>query len=361
MSLTIEQPEGQAALSEFVAFADVVNAGRGAWWPALAPMQLPMLLGQGPGARRRTVRPLVARDDGRIVARAAAVVDRGYIDKWAEPLGHVVMFEALPATFEATRALMDEATSWLRSRGMVAVRTGSGPGFDMALAIDDYESLPPMIVRQNPAYYHALLKEARFETERGWVDYKIVVTPDLVARWEQMLEGAIAAGFSIVAFGEVPEHRRVADFAETWEEAFEAHWGMVPASTEEFAETFDAAEPIGMHDVSVMAYRDDRPVGAVWALPQFADMAVLAPGRTLGDHERLNFLGIGVRKEARGQGVNLAMAAKCYLTLVTRGATHLSYTMVLDDNWPSRRTAEKLGGRVCANYVTYRRSIAPEA
>jgi hypothetical protein len=51
------------------------------------------------------------------------------------------------------------------------------------------------------------------------------------------------------------------------------------------------------------------------------------------------------------------MAARSFLELVRRGATWLSYTLVLDDNWPSRRTAEKLGARVCANYVAYRRRI----
>jgi hypothetical protein len=35
----------------------------------------------------------------------------------------------------------------------------------------------------------------------------------------------------------------------------------------------------------------------------------------------------------------------------------LSYTLVLDDNWPSRRTAEKLGATVRASYVTYRREL----
>jgi hypothetical protein len=31
--------------------------------------------------------------------------------------------------------------------------------------------------------------------------------------------------------------------------------------------------------------------------------------------------------------------------------------MVLDDNWPSRRTGEKLGAQVCANYLVYRRNF----
>jgi hypothetical protein len=30
---------------------------------------------------------------------------------------------------------------------------------------------------------------------------------------------------------------------------------------------------------------------------------------------------------------------------------------VLDDNWPSRRTAEKLGAHICANYMVYRRNF----
>jgi hypothetical protein len=51
------------------------------------------------------------------------------------------------------------------------------------------------------------------------------------------------------------------------------------------------------------------------------------------------------------------MAAHAYLGSVARGATHVSYTLVLDDNWPSRRTAEKLGASVCAHYVTYGRAL----
>ena len=45
------------------------------------------------------------------------------------------------------------------------------------------------------------------------------------------------------------------------------------------------------------------------------------------------------------------------LELVKRGSTYISYTLVLDDNWPSRRTAEKLGARICANYLVYRRDL----
>ena len=75
------------------------------------------------------------------------------------------------------------------------------------------------------------------------------------------------------------------------------------------------------------------------------------------DAEKLNWLGIGVREGHRQRGVNLALAAHGFLTLARQGARFVSYTLVLDDNWPSRRTAEKLGAFVCASYVTYRRRL----
>ena len=64
-----------------------------------------------------------------------------------------------------------------------------------------------------------------------------------------------------------------------------------------------------------------------------------------------------MREAGRGRGLNYAMAAYSFLTLARRGATWVSYTLVLDHNWPSRRTGEGLGASLCANYLTYRRKF----
>jgi GNAT superfamily N-acetyltransferase len=357
VSITIERPSGDTDLAAFCAFADVVNATRGAYWPVIPDMQLPLLRGEGPSAEGRTALPLVARQDGAIVARVAAVVDERYIKHWDEQLGHLVMFEALPGTTDAVRMLMNEACDWLRGHGLESARTGMGPSFDLPYVMDEYELLPPISTRQNPPYYHSLLKEARFETEKGWVDYKIEVTPALVERWEHMVAGAEQAGFRVVTMSDVPEDRRVADFTAVWEHAFERHWGITPSSEAEWRELFDFVGPMGAYDISVLAYRDDQPVGVILGIPDLTMIATVAPGRELSGAEHLNMLGIGVHESARGRGVNLAIAARSYLELVRRGSTHVSYTLVLDDNWPSRRTAEKLGASVCANYLVYRRNF----
>jgi hypothetical protein len=354
----IEAPEGEEALTEFILFRDRVYGDRGARWPTLTPLELPTLMGESPFAEGRTFRPLVARDGGEIVARGAALVDQRYLDRWDDAVGHLVMFEALPGARDATKQLMDSACDWLRGQGMRAARAGFGGGSDLPFVIDDYETLPPMLVRHNPAYYHSLLKDAGFESEQGWVDYRIEVTPELVARWTSALESARRAGFDIVPLRDVPEAGRAAVFTHVWNEAFQSHWGISVFTEDEVALLQSFLGPMGMFDLSVIAYHGDEPVGVLWVTPDSTAVATLAPGRELRPEERVNFLGIGVLEQARGRGVNLAMAAYSYLELVQAGATHLSYTLVLDDNWPSRRTAEKLGAHVCANYMVYRRNFS---
>lgn len=356
MTISIEVPEGEDALTELVLFRDRVYAGWDAVWPTIVPLELGFLTGASPAATGRRTRPFVARQGGEIVARVVAVVDQRYIEHWDEPLGHIVMFEALPEALGAVRVLMDEAGGWLRSEGMRAGRTGFGP-MDFPYVLDAHDTLPPSFLRTNPPYYHRFLKEAGFESEKGWVDYKISVTPELVSRWEGSVEAAARSGFEIIPFRDLPEDRRLEDYVATWNEAFRAHWGASPITEADMADLFAVLGPLGLFDTSVIAYRDSEPVGVVFVAPESTSMVKLGPGRELRPDEKLNFLGIGVRESARGKGVNMAMAGYAYLELVRRGATHLSYTLVLDDNWPSRRTAEKLGAHVCANYVVYRRNF----
>jgi hypothetical protein len=355
-ALTIETPQDLTAWTEFLQFRDTVYAERTAHWPSSLRFELQVLRGETPFNEGRTLQPFLARAGKRVVARVLAVIDTRYQQHWREHLGHLWWFEALPESREAVKLLMDEACAWLEQHGAEAARAGSG-ALEFPFVIDEYNSLPPNILRQNPPYYHALIKNAGFESEKGWVDYKIKVNSSLISRWASMLEAAKRAGYDIVPVRDVPAERRVSEFTATFNETFQAHWGWVPYTEKEMASLFTALESLGVLDASVLAYHHGQPVGMLLLTPEHSQHAVLAPGRTLRPDEKLNVLAIGVKTSARGRGVNLAMAGYGLLELVRRGAQYVSYTLVLDDNWPSRRTGEKLGGSVCANYMVYRRNV----
>jgi hypothetical protein len=358
MAIQIEMPADEKALAEFVRFHDRVYEYRAARWPAAFRRQLHILMGAPPYGEDREIKPFLAREGGAIVARAAAIIDQPYLAHWKEPLGHIMMFEALPNSGDAVKSMLDAACEWLRSRKMEAARAGATGVGDSPFAIDEYEMLPPSIVRQNPGYYHSLLKDAGFETEKGWVDYKIEVTPALIARYQSALEAARRGGFVIAPLKNLDDDLRVQHFTKVWNDAFKHHWGMAPRREAEVAAMFrNFAFGNGL-ETSVIAYRGDEPVGVLVALRPSTESVILAPGRAVREMEKLNWLGIGVHESARGCGVNLATASFAYLELIRLGAKYLSYTLVLDDNWASRRTAEKLGAKVCASYVTYRRELS---
>ncbi|MEW6272795.1 MAG: hypothetical protein AB1689_26255 [Thermodesulfobacteriota bacterium] len=356
MGVVIEVPSSRAALAELIDLHNTVHAGRLARWAPEPSIELPLLTGESPFAAGRRLRPFVARDGGRLVARVVAAIDERYQRLWDERLGHLLLFEALPGSRVAVRALLDRACEWLAGEGADAARTGFGV-FDFPYAIDAYEALPPSLLRQNPPYYHALLKDAGFETEQGFVDYKIEVTPHLIARWRDAVDAGRRAGFAVLTLREVPFERRAADFHQVWDDSFRGHWGYTPFSEDELSSIIAGLTPVGMLDCSLIAYCDGEPMGALWLVPETTALAVVARGHRLRDAEKLNVLAIGVREPARGRGLNLAMAGAGYLELVRRGARYMSYTLVLDDNWPSRRTAEKLGAAVCASYLAYRRDL----
>ena len=355
--MKIEFPEGKDALSEFLLFRDRVYENRSIRWPANLANGLALLMRETAGSEDRTFRPIVVRDGADIVARTVAVLDTRYNRHWNERLGHVISFEAMPGSRKAVRLLMDAACEWLQRQGAEAARAGCLGTTDSPFVVDDYESLPPILLRHNPPYYHRLLKDAGFETERGWVDYKIRVTPELTARYESAVEAARRGGFEIVPVGQVPERGRIPEFTDTFNDTFRNHWGYAPTSETQYAETLSSFAPLGINELSLIAYHGSDPVGALFVIAESTSGAVVIPPRTVQDSERLNVLGIGVRDAYRGRGINLAMASYSYLELIRRGATWLSYTLVLDDNWPSRRTGEKLGGECRASYLTYRRNF----
>jgi hypothetical protein len=297
-------------------------------------------LGASPFNVGRTLRPSlrVTAVDRR--PRGGALLDERYNAHWNERLGHIVFFEAMPGTREATRQLLDAACAWLEQKGAVAARAGFGM-LEMMFTTDAYEALPPSFLRQNPAYYHALLKDARFETEKGAVDYKIAFIE--LVQLAGCSRGGAARRLDRAARRRAAGAPR-AQFNDTCRKRSRATGGSRPPGGG-YVEIFAAPELTGMLDTSVLAYGDGKPVvGCLWVAPETTFLAATAPGRQICARRSSN------SRHRRARPARVAVSTwrwrRRFLELVRRGAKHLSNTFVLDDNWPSRRTAEKLGATV---------------
>ena len=350
----------------YIDFAHEVYRRDPHWVPPFADHLLELLSGQTNAGPHWDVQPFWVEQDGRILATVTAVVDALYNRHWNERTGHLLLFEALPDTDGAAAALLARACDWLADRGCDVARFGFLFGWQLPLTIDAYDAVPTVFHTYNPPAYHAHAKNAGFATERGAVQYEIAFTAELGARYRAMVDRAVAAGVVLRPwrFDRLDEETRL--FDRLFHETFARHWGAPPFTAVQMeGMTFGMKEML-IPELLWFAEVGGKPVGFVYSLPDVnqaihgarraaARGAPAEPAFDAIDRGVLQI--IGVLEAHRGRGINLALAAKSYLAMIARGYTSASYTTVLDDNWPSRRTAERLGGRVTRNFIIYRRAL----
>jgi GNAT superfamily N-acetyltransferase len=355
--IEVVPPNSEHALRAFASFRDQLYRTQRIPMPSSAAQTIAFFQPDNPFMQDRRFHVLLAREPKQIEARVAAMLDDRYNRHWNDRLGHLTFFESRPDSPHTT-ALLNAACGWLKEHGAAAARIGFG-AFEPGFVIDAYEQYLPRMTRHSLPGYHALLKNAGFGTEKGSAEYVISVSAELAEAYRGHLKAARSSGYVIRAVSELTADERAAHFTETWNQSFAAEWGLAPLHAAEFAVLFQAVETEVL-DLSAIAYHDGQPVGVVlvWMEQGFRRGTWRRrTGKARGAAGPANSFAIGVCAQARGQGVGLALASHAYLQLIARGARFLSYGMVLDDNAASRRMAQKLGARVAANYLTYRREL----
>ena len=363
---TLASPE---ELQRYVAFGQEVYRDKSPWVPPDSHHLVELLSGKGGFGPDTQIQAFLVEKDDRVLATATAVTSEIYNRRWNERLGHLLFFEALPDQHEAVEMLISAANDWFQARDCQAVRMSMLPGMQLPITIDAYDAVPTIFHTYNPPYYHGYIKSAGFRTECGVVQYQITFTPELAARYRAMIERAESSGVSLRTWDLDRMEVENEIFTALFNETFENHFGFMPLPDAVMSGLTVGLKDFLVADLMLFAAAEGATVGFVYSLPDlnqvfhkmkgkdieenFAEFQQLLP--TI-DHGAL--LIIGVKKSQRGRGVNLALAARSYLAMIERGYKTASYTVVMDDNWPSRRTAEKLGARVTRNFNIYRKELA---
>ena len=350
----------------YIDFAAEVYRQNPYWIPADHHHMVSLLGGQKEAGPHWHAQPFWVESENSIQGTLTAVVDELYNQHWNERTGHLLFFEARPETQPAVTGLFEKACGWLRNQGCNAARTSFLYAWQLPWTIDAYDVIPTIFHTYNPPYYHSYVKNCDFVTEKGMVEYRVTFTPELAARYREMVRRVEAAGVRLRPWNldSLEDEGRV--FAELVNETFATHWGSPQFSIPQMQGFATAMRDVFVPGSVAFAEVDGQAVGFVFSLPDLNQAFNRLGGQPQGegnferalreiDHGVL--LIIGVKEAFRGQGINLALAAKSYLAMIDRGFRSASYSVVLDDNWPSRRTAEKLGCRVERNFVMYRKDL----
>ena len=267
MTVHVEQVEGRRGVATFVDVAWRVQAGRSTRWipPLRAMVRDALDRGGNPFYREADRALFVARRDGEVVGRVAAIENRWHNRHHSDRVGFFGFFECLD-DHEAARGLLGAAEKWLADRGLRTVRGPISPSMnhECGLLVDGFDTPPVLMTPWNPPYYGPLIEGAGYGKIQDLLGYYIpagdkLAVPDRVRRLAERTLRHTRIKFRTLDVATLEHEARMV--LQLYNEAWAGNWGFVPPSWDEFWHTAKDLKAVLAADFSFVAEVDDEIVG----------------------------------------------------------------------------------------------------
>ncbi len=306
----------------------------------------------------------LARREGEVVGRIAAIVDRNHNRFHAESAGFFGFFECVNDV-EVARALLQKARGWTRERGAQFLRGPVSPStnYECAMLIDGFDSAPMVMMTYNPPYYADLMDQAGLTKAMDMYAYLSNANTIDMKKIGRVADKVLKT--SGVRVRPIDMKNFQSDVERVWEvygAAWTRNWGFIPMTREEFFLMGKEMKMILKPELVLIGEVGDRVVGFALALPDVNQALKPANGSLFPTgllkilyYQRLiksvRVLALGVVEEYRASG----LAAAFYATLVrnarTLGFGDCEMSWILEDNVLMNRSLEVMGAK---RYKTYR-------
>ncbi len=366
MALEVVTAGSKQTLKEFIEFPYLLYRGDPFWVPPLRIAVKELLdRAKHPFYANAEAEFFLARRDGHVVGRIAAILDHNHNKFHKEDAGFFGFFE-LTDDAEVAAALLDAARNWVFGRGAVLLRGPVNPStnYECGMLIDGFDSKPMVMMTYNPRYYPLLIEKVGFRKAKDLNAYVSTAAAIELEKIGRVADRKVAkSGVTVRPIDMKDFNGEVGRIWEVYNSAWTHNWGFVPMTREEFLRMSREMKQILKPELVLVAEASGKAIGFALALPDF-NFALKPAGGNLFPtgllkilyHQRLikslRVLALGVVERYQTSGV----AAAFYTTLV-RTARKLGYSgdcemsWILEDNVLMMRSLEVMGAR---HYKTYR-------
>jgi hypothetical protein len=370
----IETVSSRKQLDEFIALPWTIYRSDPCWVPPLLFEQKQRLTSKNPFFAHASWQAWLARQDGRIIGRISAQIDRLYEERHGRKAGYFGMLEAGDDT-ELFTALLRTAENWLRDHGMQRV---SGP-FNLSIneecgvLIEGFDT-PPYIMMGHARPYHArLIEESGYTGAKDLLAYHIA--PDFQApRVMTRLAETAAPRVNVRRLRRKQLKQELEVLRDIFNDAWFNNWGFVPFTEAEFADIGEMLTLLVDDDFVQIAEIEGRPVAMIVALPNINEIIRDLNGRLLPFgwlrllwRLKVRYPGtarvplMGVRREYQHTRLGPALAFMVIDAvrqgLIRRGIRSVELSWILEDNDGMRNIIETIGGKVYKRYRIYEKDL----
>lgn len=317
---------------------------------------------------RNKVQTFLARRNGTVVGRIAAVLNQGHLDLYNDDRGFFGFFECENDP-EAAHALFDAARAWLRERGIHNIRGPMNPSMnhEVGLLIDGFHDHPMFMMTYNPPYYANLIESYGFHKSQdmyAFVGY-LDMLPGVVGKYTRIAEQIKERfGVKVRKMDESRFDEEVRMFMDVYNRSISNTWGYVPMSPEELDQEANGLKTLLVPDLALCAEIDGRPIGCLICLPDFNHSIKKIKGRlfpfgfitllnTKKHFTSIRSVSANVLPEFQMMGIPLLLMQALLPAAKKWGINKAEFSWVLESNSYSRGSLEKAGTKREKTYRVY--------
>jgi GNAT superfamily N-acetyltransferase len=314
------------------------------------------------------VQTFLARRDGKVCGRVAAIHNRAYNRHVGENWGFFGFFECADDP-ESANLLLDAARDWLVQRGVHTIRGPANPSlnYECGLLVEGFHSPPTFMMTYNKPYYGKLIENWGYRKAQDlyafWGHIDMVATLD---KKLYFIGNEVRQRFNVKVRPMNPKRFReeVQMFLRVYNAAMAGTWGFSPLSPAEIKALAAGLQHLIAPELAVVAEIDGEPIGACLGLLDYNPRVKKINGRLFpfgflrlirkkSDITKMRVLSINVVPEYQRWGLGVVLLGGLVKPMQAWGMLEAEFSWVLESNTLSRGSLEKGGAKLDKTYRMY--------
>ncbi len=371
--MNVEIVSDKTGLDQFIRFPWDVYREHPNWVPPLVSEMKFVLGGKNPFFRHAEAAYFLARKNGNVAGRIAAIIDRNHINLHNEQAGFFGFFECLPDPSIAA-SLLAAASNWLKERDIEIMRGPMNPSAndECGFLLEGFDSPPMIMMTYTPSYYLDYMERCGMTKVKDLYAY-ISVIKDQIVKSERLEKLAKAVKARIPGLTIRPANMKQFDkelnaVKDIYNSAWSHNWGFVPMTDEEIDSMAKRLKPLIIPELLIMAEVKGNPAGFFMAVPDYNQALGKINGR-LGPVGIMKFLWysrrisdirvltMGVKEEYRRKGIEGLLYLESFKAAMKKGYERAEMSWVLEDNTLMQKGCELMGGKLYKKYRLYEKKL----
>jgi hypothetical protein len=366
----IDRVDSSRALREFVDLPFRIYADDKDWAaPLKSDVRWMLDTGKNPFWKHAKREMFLARRDGKVVGRIAAIVDDEHNRVHGEKIGFFGFFESEDDR-DVAAALFRAAEAWVRGAlpEALLLRGPVNPSLnDEAGALVPAESdpgLPFIMMTYNPAYYLDLFAAAGYAKVKDLVAILAPVDERSFERLKRVTDIVKKREKGRAVVRQIRMDKFDEDLAivkDLYNRSWEKNWGFVPMTSDEIDAMAKKLKPILYPPWVLFVELDGKPVGFHLALKDYNQVLKELGGSLFPfgwlkflllqkKIDRVRTLALGILPEYRRRGFDALLYFEAVKEGVRLKYTAAEFSWLLEDNLDIQRPLEVFGGRIYRRY-----------